>query len=238
MEASIEKRRTLLRKLLRLGLVGGYMLMPGRGLALGSIPPKLPPGRSIYKLSGAVWVNGLPATLTTPIHAGDHIRTGSSGRIIFVVGADAFLLRDNSELQLEGDGLPIRGMRMLTGKLLSVFGKSGSWRNLRTSTATIGIRGTGLYVESSPGRCYVCTCYGHTRIQSLVDPALQKEVRTRHHDQPWYLLADGRGERFEAAPVINHRDQELELIEELVGRKPPFVDDALFGGPDGGAGGY
>ena len=233
-------RRKLLRSLLRLGLAGaGLGLLPARSArALGSIPPKLPPGRSIYKLSGEVLVDGLRASLNTPVTASSHIRTGDASRIIFVVGADAFLLRSNSELQLQGEGSLIRGLRMLTGRLLSVFGKTNSQRNIRTATATIGIRGTGIYIESEAQRSYVCTCYGHTQIQALADPTQQKDVRTRYHDQPWYILAGDSGALFQSAPVIDHTDAELELIEELVGRKPPFVEDSLFGGPDGAGGGY
>ncbi len=235
----VAKRRWL-RRLLRLGLAGAaFTLLPASGpRAMGSLP-RLPPGRSIYKLSGDVSVDGRPATLDTRIHAGAHIRTGDSSRIIFVVGSDAFLLRSNSELQLEGDGFLVRGLRMLSGRLLSVFGKSQSRRQLTTATATIGIRGTGVYLESEPERSYVCTCYGHTRIVARGNPSQIREVRTRHHDSPFFILADG-AQLIHPAPVINHTDAELELIEDLVGRVPPFVENDLFGGPDGGGngGGY
>ena len=47
---------------------------------------------------------------------------------------------------------------------------------------------------------------------------------SKHHDRPIYILAEGpSGERIRAAPFINHTDQELMLIEALVGRTPPFV---------------
>ncbi len=239
MEEREDTRRHLLRRLLRLGLVGGgFLLLPSSGLRAMGSAPRLPPGRSIYKLSGDVRVDGQPASLDTRIGAGSHIRTGDASRIIFVVGADAFLLRANSELQLEGEGLLVRGLRMLSGRLLSVFGKSQSSRQLSTSTATIGIRGTGVYLESEPDRSYVCTCYGHTRIIARSDTAQTRDVRTRYHDSPFFVLARGNGELIQPAPVINHTDAELELIEKLVGRVPPFVDDDLFGGPGGGNSGY
>jgi hypothetical protein len=47
---------------------------------------------------------------------------------------------------------------------------------------------------------------------------------TRHHDRPLYILAgEQSGQNIRAAPFINHTDQELMLIEALVGRSPPFV---------------
>lgn len=40
-----------------------------------------------------------------------------------------------------------------------------------------------------------------------------------------YILAEPQHARLiEPAPVINHTDRELTLIEELVGRLPPFAD--------------
>ena len=43
-----------------------------------------------------------------------------------------------------------------------------------------------------------------------------------------YIVADGgAGNNIRNAPFINHTDQELSLIETLVGRKTPFV----FSGP-------
>ncbi len=47
---------------------------------------------------------------------------------------------------------------------------------------------------------------------------------TYHHDAPRYILADApTGEKIKSAPVINHTDEELELIESLVGRSVPFA---------------
>ena len=39
-----------------------------------------------------------------------------------------------------------------------------------------------------------------------------------------YIVADGGpGKNIRNAPFINHTDQELTLIEALVGRTPPFL---------------
>ena len=50
-------------------------------------------------------------------------------------------------------------LRVVTGAVLSVF-SPGESKTLRTSTATIGIRGTAVYLEAEESRTYVCTCYG------------------------------------------------------------------------------
>ncbi|MDJ0834015.1 MAG: FecR domain-containing protein [Gammaproteobacteria bacterium] len=191
--------------------------------AMGDIPAKLPPGRSIYKLKGRVTVDGVTADINTRITANSLIKTGASGQLIFVVGQDAFILRENSELQMGGTDMLIASMRMLTGKLLSVFGKREAPHRIQTVTATIGIRGTGIYVESEPDQSYVCTCYGNTLIASNDNPNISEAVLARHHDQPLYVLA-GKGDNIiRPAPFINHTDSELALIEELVGRTTPFA---------------
>jgi len=147
---------------------------------------------------------------------GERIDTGADGEVVFVVGRDAMLVRRNSSLTLAASGF-----RLVTGAVLSVFAPGGR-RTLRTETATIGIRGTGLYLEAEPQRTYVCTCYGEAVLEAVGDPAARETVRTRHHEQPRYIMAQGAPQMLMAAPVINHSDAELEMLEALVGRKPPF----------------
>lgn len=223
-----DPRRQFLVNALGLGLFGvagaGGLWQPAYGL--GDIPAKMPPGRSIYKMKGDVTVNGVKATLKTQIGADALVKTGRSSMIIFVVGSDAFILRDNSELQLGGSNFIIDGMRMLSGKLLSVFGKRTKPHRIQTVTATVGIRGTGIYIESDPEQSYICTCYGHTLIASNNNPGVQREVIAKHHDQPLYVTHSSSGKVIRPAPFINHTDTELALIEELVGRTTPFAFSA------------
>jgi hypothetical protein len=93
-----------------------------------------------------------------------------------------------------------------------------------TPTATIGIRGTGWYAESDPEQTYFCTCYGTVDIAASNDPESKETVVSKHHDRPLYVLGKSAAARsIRSAPFINHTDQELMLIETLVGRTPPFV---------------
>ena len=152
--------------------------------------------------------------------SGDTISTGRDGQLVFVVGKDAMMVRPNSSLTLVTNGF-----RLATGALLSVFAP-GESKQLRTPTATIGIRCTAAYIEAEPNRTYVCTCYGEAVLEPLAEPAARETVRTRHHEQPRYIMAKGSPQMLMPAPVINHTDAELEMLEALVGRKPPFA-----GGP-------
>ncbi len=194
--------------------------------AMGKIPDKLPPGRSIYRLSGKVTVDGRNATLETAITFKSVIETGADGNIIFAVGKDAFILRSHGKLEMQGSGVILTGLRLVTGKLLSVFGKRKPAQRLGVSTAvaTIGIRGTGMYVEAEVEKTYICTCYGTADLASVSDQLSKETVITTHHDSPRYILANApAGKSILPAPVINHTDEELELIESLVGRSVPFA---------------
>jgi hypothetical protein len=173
--------------------------------------------------------HGEPATAETRIGASDRVETGAGAQAIFVIGTDAFLLREKSRLELAGDGLVVNALRVATGALLSVFGR-GSKRVL-TTTAAMGIRGTGLYVESEPERSYVCTCYGEVQIAAADDASVSERIVSKHHDSPRYVLKAGAAKRIQPAPFINHTDVELALIEALVGRTPPFsLFDEDYGG--------
>lgn len=202
----------------------------------GSRPRKLPEGQSIYGLSGQVMVNDKEATLATRIKPGDTVQTGQNSEVVFVVNTHSMILRGDSKLLIEQpegstDSLIIGGLRMLSGKLLSV--SRNSPMKLTSSTATIGIRGTGFYIESDPERTYFCTCYGATEVQATADPQSREAIATSHHDRPVYIVADGgAGNNIRNAPFVNHTDQELALIETLVGRKTPFVfSNDVYTGP-------
>jgi hypothetical protein len=226
------------RLLVRLLAAGAFSALPiGRILAdvLGEKPGKLPPDRSIYRLDGQVSVNGSPATIKTHIGPNDTIETGKRSQVVFASGASAFILRESSRMSLGQEttsNVVTNALRLLTGKVLAVFGPNNPQR-ISTITATIGIRGTGVYAETDPEQTYFCTCYGVTDINANSDPNSKKTVTSKHHDEPVYILAKPKdGKTIRKAPFINHTDQELMLIETLVGRSPPFVFPSEdYGGP-------
>lgn len=235
-----DPRRRLLIEALTLGaLAAGFPLgtLYAQGI-FGGRPEKLPPDRSFYRITGTASVNGSAATMETIVRPGDTVETGRDSEIIFVVGGHSMLLRDAGRLVIDGGGEKeqsaswfITGLRLLTGKLLSV--SRDSQMQVTTSTGMMGIRGTGWYVESAPDLTYFCTCYGTIEISAINDPASKETVESKHHDRPLYIVGkSASGKAIRSAPFINHTDQELALIEALVGRTPPFTfqkDD--YGGP-------
>jgi len=168
---------------------------------------------------GEVRINGKPAEPGSMVRPGDAIETGRRGYATFVVGEDAFLVRANSRAELIGSGVLVSAMQLVTGKLLSVFG-SGRDRRLVTATASIGIRGTGAYLEAEPARTYFCLCYGTADVAATMGGA-RESYSTRHHESPRYIYGDKRSRAIVPANVANHTDSELILLESLVGRTPP-----------------
>lgn len=181
-----------------------------------------PPGAAgIHEYSGKLSVNGIPARSGTAIQAGDTIATGPDSHAIYIIGRDVHLQRDRSVVQIASGGL-----RVVTGKLLSVFGKGD--KKILTPTATIGIRGTACYIEAGTSSVYFCLCYGKAEIVPIDRPEAAQTIETLHHDHPLYIDADGQ--RMKApATVRNHSDSELTLLEALAGRRPPFADLDLPG---------
>jgi hypothetical protein len=229
-----ESKRALLIK----ALSAGFFAVGGMGLlrpvwAMGKIPAELVPGKSIYDMRGTVKINGRHATLDTLIDPRALVETGPNSHLIFAVGKDAFILRDNSSLQLGGEGF-INDMKLLSGKVLSVFGKREAKQSIgiKTVNATIGIRGTGVYLESEPEKSYICTCYGEAELASIHDAKSRETVTTQHHDAPRYIFSgESAGNNIRIAPMINHTDDELALIEALVGRSVPFAAGGSYSVP-------
>lgn len=176
--------------------------------------------------AGAVTIDGKLAVRGQTLQPGQTIVTGPASDTVFVIGSHAFYQRENSSFTFETSPVTTT-LRYLSGKILSVFGKGRT--NLVTKTATIGIRGTGAYIESEEERTYFCLCYGRAVVTPKSNPEMRRTIRTRHHESPIYI---GTKEVMSAAPVINHTDAELVMLENTVNRWPPFY------GKTGGGGGY
>lgn len=223
-----DSRREFLVRALGSGAFVGGMGWNREALAgwFGGVPGKMPEGKSIFDMKGEVLVNGKPASYDTRVSASDRITTGEGSYVITAVGHTAFILRERSTLEMGGAELFVRSMRLVSGALLSVFGRRRAEDALKLATpvATIGIRGTGVYSEVMPDMSYVCTCYGTTEIASASDPRATETVTTTHHNAAKYILKEpDSGKLIVPAPFKNHTDLELMTIEALVGRKVPFA---------------
>ncbi|OGQ54325.1 MAG: hypothetical protein A3J24_03165 [Deltaproteobacteria bacterium RIFCSPLOWO2_02_FULL_53_8] len=181
----------------------------------------------IRSLEGEVRINGELVKAGALVKMGDVVSTGSKSWAIFVMGTDAFLIRDNSRVEFKDVMDSSRGIVMthihIAGKLLSVFGKGE--RRLITPTAAAGVKGTGVYVEAEPDVTYLCVCYGVVELESASNPDVRETIRTTHHESPRYIYGQGAAKTIEKAKMINHKDKELVMLEALVGRRPPFDEN-------------
>ena len=214
-------RRRALLALLGAGLPAALQ----RALAQGSA------AQGVRSVQGEVMVNGKLAEPGTLVRPGDAVATGGGALAVFVVGQDAFLMRENSRAAFAGGETLASVLRLFTGKLLGVFGPGGD-RNIVTSTATVGIRGTGGYFEAEPARTDFCLCYGTADLAAAGSDQRATYITT-HHESPRYIYGDGRSRAIIPANVINHTDAELIMLEGLLGRTPPrsFMNSPYMNNP-------
>jgi RNase P/RNase MRP subunit p29 len=223
-------RRNTLMQLAALGTLGptGLSGFIQEALAKGDLPATA----GVNSLTGSASVNGLAAKVGTPVKPGDRVVTGKSSMAVVVVGKDAYLMREGTQVVFEPNqsspGI-VGKVLVATGKLLSVFDKrAGEGISIRAQTATIGIRGTGCYLEIHEGRTYFCLCYGEAEIAGG-GMASTRTIKTRHHESPVWLDERGGVMKVETAGFSNHNDDELILLEKLTGREPPFVQLGMTG---------
>ena len=192
-------------------------------IALALAKGDLPPG--INQLEGTATLNGRAAHVGTPVNLGDRVSTGRGSQAVIVVGSDAFLVRANTVIEVKGSGGVLSDLVVATGQVLSVFAKKPV--AIKAASASIGIRGTGAYIEVNPDSVYFCLCYGEALVEG---PGMEagRLVKTTHHEQPLLLREDGGIMRVEPGPFRNHTDAELVMLEALVGREPPFMKGGTY----------
>lgn len=187
--------------------------------------------QGIQKVEGDVTINGIPAKPGDSIAPDDVIVTGKNSSVVFVFGDSASMMRENSRMIVKNadktaeTGKAINALRLLDGGLLSAFGPGD--KSVETPSAYIGIRGTGIYVETDNDKTYICTCYGKVTLRRASDPLREELINSKHHDVARYVYSTGH---IKKAPMINHTDDELVMLEAFVRRLPPFT------GKDGGGG--
>lgn len=170
----------------------------------------------VRRLQGEVRFNGKALQVGDTLAAPLEVVTGNQAFAAFNVGRNAYLVRANSRMTVSGPSEAGVSVKLAAGRMLAVFEKGQA--TVSTPTAVAGIRGTGIYVEAEPERSYVCLCYGSAELAAAGNDKLREAIATRHHDAPRYIS----NKAIVPAPVKNHSDDELALLESLVGRVPPF----------------
>jgi len=211
-------KREWLKRIAAFGAAGASGII-SEALAKGDLPP------GVAKLEGSLTVNGRDAGLGTPVKLGDKVVTARGSQAVIVVGSDAFLLRSQTTVEFGPSSQgTLSDMLVSAGRVLSVFSKKPV--AIKAATASIGIRGTGAYIEIYPESVYFCLCYGEAGVDG---PGMStREVKTTHHESPLLLSTTGSIMKVEPGPFQNHSDAELIMLEALVGREPPFMKDGKY----------
>ena len=195
---------------------------------------------NIVTLVGDAQANGNRLLPENTIRNGDELVTGPGSSLVFVMGDSSFHLRQNSRLKVEGDagGAVVNALRLLTGGVISVWGK-GPQRMITTPTLTAGIRGTGVYTEVFPeqdNRSYFCTCYGVVDLEASGERTL---VEAQYHKAFWGEPSARNGRLLTPGPLLNHTDEELEYLAQLVNQRTAWQITGRKGEKDGSSyGGY
>ena len=214
-------RREALKRMAASGAFGaaGLSGLIAEALAKGDVPP------GVNQLEGSASVNGRAAKVGTPVVVGNTISTGQNSRAVIVVGKDAFLLRAQTVIEIKGNDEGVLSELIVgTGRVLSVFAKKPV--AIKAATASIGIRGTGAYLEVGTDDVYFCLCYGEALVSGPNMP--DKLVQTTHHESPLILNTRAPAMTADPGPFRNHSDAELIMLEALVGREPPFMKSGKY----------
>ena len=189
--------------------------------------------RNVVEMRGDVRRNGQALAAGEAIAPGDRIETGPGSTVVFTVGKDAFMVRQNTRMSLEGDTpTAVKVLRLLTGAVASVWGR-GSERQVVMPTATAGIRGTGVYAEVFPEqdfRSYFCNCYGTVDIAAGGESVVSQ---ASYHQAFWAEVAPRNGRLLTPAGAINHTDEELEFLAKLVDQRTAWQIAGHKGSKDG-----
>jgi hypothetical protein len=178
------------------------------------------PRSNVVSQTGDVLVNEKNREPNQSIQVGDSIHTGPGSGLVLVMGKNALQLRANTKITLEGrsDSAIIQTLRIIQGGVVSIWGP-GEQRRITTPTMVAGIRGTGVYtevLENQDNRSYFCTCYGSVALEAGTD---KKFSSTSYHEAFWGEPKAVRGRYLTPAKMLNHADEELEYLAQLVQQK-------------------
>src|SRR5258705_3720450 len=96
-----DPRRRWLIQALGAGFFSTLPMAQTMAQILGGRPEKIAPGKSIYRIQGAVQVDGKSANVDTPITPTSTIETGRDGELVYVQGNNSYIQSPNSRVVLE-----------------------------------------------------------------------------------------------------------------------------------------
>lgn len=250
------------RNLLLFAAAGAVSFGLGWGLRRVKRPPgeridwqraferKSPGGSArVVSLVGEAQLAGRPLALGDPVASGQRVRVGPDS-VMLVSMPDTTLmeLRAHSEAELHFDEHSGGVYRLIAGAVLAVVPEGNLYLAVGPA-GTVGVRGSVFYREvfADPAATvvtaegprplpegagdYFCACRG---VADFLGDAQRGEV-VRHvgaaHHKPFFLAREG-SLRLQQAPVLNHFDDEIARLIDLMPAPKP---DASWLDPEGHA---
>jgi hypothetical protein len=156
---------------------------------------------------GSLNVNGNAAG--NALQSGDTVTTEEQAAVV-VVGKDAYKIGANSQIEIKRDdsgGI----LKIIAGSLLAVFNKAD--KKLVTPTATIGIRGTGIYLDVGKDTTYFCNCFGTTELTPQGGES--RVIEATHHLAT--VISHSAEPVLSSGAMAGHSDAELRELAALAG---------------------
>lgn len=183
---------------------------------LFALPAQTFAGTGIHKLQGDVFINNRRASAESRIRAGNRIVVAHDGELAFSIGQDAFLLKGGSAVELVG-GTTLSSLRLLTGSVLASLETRSRPFHLVSSMAIVAVRGGAVYLSAEPHRLYTWTRYGESELRF----GRQRQAVSAS-DTAYEIVRDSAGMTMQSMQVNEQMDDELRMLESLVGRTPAF----------------
>lgn len=174
----------------------------------------------IHKMKGEVYFNGIQATKSSTLNNGDKIET-KDGLITFLFGDEIYKLRPNTIFILPNNKIN-NPSTLIKGAILAAFKKGGKRKMIIQSTATLTIRGTGIYAKNIEGeQKRYCLCYGESDLETH-DHSHSVDTESKYHKE--FIITDsGEIRKFNISEFEpNHYSFENIELEKELGNDTPF----------------
>jgi hypothetical protein len=110
--------------------------------------------------------------------------------------------------------------------VLASLGTRSKPFNLVSSMAIVAVRGGAVYLSAEPHRLYTWTRYGQSELRF----GRQRQRVSASHDTAYEIVQDPAGRHgdnmagmsLNSMQVLDQMDDELRMLESLVGRVPAF----------------
>jgi hypothetical protein len=177
---------------------------------------------TIIKFEGDVLLNGKKMQTDLAVKYNDKIETKSASQAVVSLDDDIFQIRENTIFELPSKNESKSGGKLLAGAILASF-TPGKPKSLQVENkGTIGIRGTGIYLEIEKEQTQFCLCYGKAEIFSK-NNKLITETDTKFH-KDFLILNDGTIKQTEPLErKLNHTSRQNIDLENFAGRPSPFI---------------